>query len=239
MQITYDPKFLETIKNCSHIANMIAIQKNGENNRIAHKNNVMAFIMDTDKSMFTVEEPIAFLDFKEFYNIMNTIGKHPVVEINKNILTIKPETKEMELRYVLADYNNIAKVDKNPQLSSNQAKFKLESEVLDKMKSLSRLLGLNNDLNKPRVDIISKDGKVKMIFKDNSERGSNNFEYIFTNESNTPMDFEESININSILDLPNGSYDMVLSVEDIKLINMKMLETENFVLNFFAGYLKK
>jgi hypothetical protein len=239
MRIDYSPKFLETIKNCSHIANTIAIQKSGDRNIISHKNNVMAFRMETEKEMFSVDEPIGFLDFKEFYSIMNTIGQMPSVEIDKNVLTIRPESKNMELMYVLADYNNINKVEKNPQLVANEAKFVLESTILEKMKSLSKLLGLSNDLNKPRIDIISKDKKIKMLFKDNSERGSNNFEYVFENESETPEDFQESININAILDLPNGSYDISISTKEIKLIKMELKNTENFVLKFFVGYLKQ
>jgi len=233
MKIEYDKKFFKVLKQCSHIAEMIAIQNKGKKNVIFHKNSGMSFRLVTDKKFFDAgEHKIAFNDFKEFYDIIEVLKDEPDIYIDDtNIATIK--SGSVEINYTLGSYDIIDMIETDVKLKEVQAVFKLPSETLAEIKKLSPLMGMSHESGRPRIDIQSKDGKVKLSFK--NELSNDKLEYEFENISETPEDFAKSVNVGTLLDLPGSNYTVSLSTKNIMLIQMSA-DIKDYDLDFFAGF---
>jgi len=233
MEIKYDKKIFKVLKNCSHIANMIAVQNKGDKNLIFHKNAGMSFRLITDKEMFDAGDyDVAFNDFKEFYDIIDVFKDTPTISIDDtNIAKIK--SGEVEINYTMGDYEIVDMVTADIKLEAVQGEIELSADKLAEIKKFAGLMGMTSDSSRPRIEIVAFNSKIKLIFK--NELSNDKLEYEFDNVSETPDDFTESANVSALLDLPNANYTIKFSTKNIRLIQFSA-NVEDYDLDFFAGY---
>ncbi len=246
MQIKYDPHLWKILSNVTKISNMIAITPKGDKNIIGHKNNNIAYFIKTSKKMLDCgEHELYFRDFKEFNSILTTVDDCPNISVDdKNVFEITSKDNTTCIRYAMGNAKLITKLENEPSLTEFEGQFQLKADTLARVKELAKLIGLTNELNKPKVDVtISAESKtIKFDFNDKNPGNSNSFDYVFENISPKVItkDIKESLNINSILDLPPADYEILISTDKIKLMQMKALNlNEDISINFFCGFFKQ
>lgn len=240
-KLTYDPQVWKILKNVSGICNMIYVGKKDNKNFIAHKNNNIAYIIKmSDKYLDTKGTDLVFKDFREFFSVLNTVDKEPTIEVSQDKFLIKSKDDKIKINFVMGNSKLVQKVEADPKLTDWEGQFILDSETLAKIKEISKLIGLISDLNKPKIDInISTDGKITFKFDDKNPGNQNNFEYTFDNEVKIDKEINETLNIQSIMDLPTGDYKVKLSTGNIRLANFELANSDkDLSINFFCGYFK-
>ena len=190
---------LSVLKNFSGINQNILIKQGNVIKTISEARNVLAIANVVEE----FPKDVGIYDLNEFIGVLGLVDT-PNLKFDDDFMTISDSTGRSKVKYFYSSEDTLTTPSKDITMPEFDVRFKLDVEVLNKLKRAASTLGHNE------VSIVGKDGSLNLSVVDSNNVTSNAFSIDIDGEFKKDAVFNFILNINN-LKIVSGDYDVQIS----------------------------
>lgn len=199
---------IQVLKNLALVNQNIVIRNGNLLETIAEARNI--FVQCDIDEEFTDE--FGIYDLGEFLNVLGLVDK-PHLKFSKESVTVSDSTGRSKVKYFFTDIENLTYPTKKPKMPSEDIRFTLDNDTLNRVKRAASALGHNE------VVVSGNKDTTTLTVRSTTNPTSNTFSIDVDGSSNVDK-------YNFIFSIPNlkilpGDYEVIISSKLISQFNHK------------------
>ena len=208
---------LSVLKNFSGINQNIMIRKGNVIKTISEARNVLAIANVVED----FPKDVGIYDLNEFIGVLGLVDV-PNLKFDDDYMTISDSSGRSKVKYFYSSEDTLTTPSKDITMPDVDVRFKLDIDVLNKLKRAASTLGHNE------VSIVGKDGSLNLSVVDSNNVTSNAFSIDIDGEFKQDAVFNFIIDISNLKILP-GDYDVEISSKLITQFSHKELSVKYWI----------
>ena len=199
---------IQALKNLASVNQNIVIREGKLLETIAEARNI--FVQCDIEEEFTSE--FGVYDLNEFLNVLGLVDK-PHLKFAKESVTVSDSTGRSKVKYFFTDVENLTFPTKKPKMPSEDVRFTLDTDTLNRIKRAASALGHNE------VVVTGSKNSITLTVRNPANPTSNTFSIDVEGSSNVDK-YSFIFNIPNLKILP-GDYEVIISSKLISQFNHK------------------
>ena len=188
---------IQVLKNMSSVNQNIVIKEGKLIETLAEARNI--FVQCDIEEEF--QQEVGIYDLNEFLNVLGLVDK-PHLKLNKEFVTVVDSTGRSKVKYFFTDPENLTHPTKKPKMPSEDIRFTLDNDTLNRVKRAASALGhgelvVSGTQNSITLTVKSVENPTSNTFSIDVEGSSNtdkyNFVFNIPNLKILPGDYEVTI----------------------------------------------
>ena len=190
---------VDVLRNFSGINQNLLIKSGSTIKTISEAKNVVA----TADIAENFEKDFGIYDLNEFIGVMGLVN-NPDLKFEDDFVIVQDESGRSKVKYFYSSEDTLTTPSKDITMPDVDVQFKLDIDVLNKLKRAASTLGHNE------VSIVGKDGSLNLSVVDSNNVTSNAFSIDIDGDFKEDAVFNFILNINN-LKIVSGDYDVQIS----------------------------
>lgn len=199
---------IQVLKNMASVNQNIVIKEGKLIETLAEARNIFVQC-DIDEEF---QQEVGIYDLNEFLNVLGLVDK-PHLKFNKEFVTVVDSTGRSKVKYFFTDPENLTHPTKKPKMPSEDIKFTLDNDTLNRVKRAASALGHSE------LIVSGTQNSITLTVKSVENPTSNTFAIDVEGSSNTDK-YNFVFNIPNLKILP-GDYEVTISSKLISQFSHK------------------